>query len=403
MGAISRCIRHTGLVAGFYISTTPFRLLPRRPRHIAVTRLDNIGDFILWLNGARAIRRRYPRPDHHLTLIASAKWDGFAEASGLFDEVIAVDPERFLAEWPYRRMICRDIARCGFETAINPTYSRNTLIDDLLVKATGAPVIIGQAGDLSNAISSVKPLTDRWYSELVPAAVDATHELEKNWHFAKRFDPNAVRRVHGLELGMVSRPRWLPQDKDYFVIFPGGTYPIRLWPIERFREIAKRIHARTGWTAVVCGAVRESEAARKLIEEREDMPVMDACGQTSLSELAGVIAGARLTVTNDTSAVHLAAAVGAAAVAILGGGHFGRFLPYPAGGSVRAAYHSMPCYQCNWHCIHPRLPDDPAQCITSVTVEQVWAIVEPMLETVPPCKIDAKRAGAEGCDISLTF
>jgi ADP-heptose:LPS heptosyltransferase len=377
-----------GRFVDLHVATAALRRVPRQLGTVAVTRMDNIGDFVLWLDGARAIRRRYPRPDHHVTLIASARWGAFADASGLFDAVIEIDPERFSADSRYRRMIFRDIAARGFETAINPTYSRSPWTDDLLVRATGAAVTIGQAGDLSNAQRCMKRVTDRWYSERVAVPGAAVHELEKNWHFAKRFDLDAGLRLHGLEPGMVIRPPWLSQDRAYFVLVPGAAKPIRLWPIERFGDIAARIHIRTGWTAIVCGAASDSAMAQRLIAERTGIPVIDACGRTSLPELAGVIAGAKLTVTNETGAVHVAAAVGAPAVAILGGGHFGRFLPYPvacgsSGPGVRAAYRPMPCYQCNWRCIHPRQSDEPGPCITAVTVEEVWTLVEPLLATTP--------------------
>src|SRR5262249_28792243 len=87
-------LRHPPPIRRFidlYISTFAFQLRRRRRGKIAVTRLDNIGDFILWLDGARAIRNRYPQPDYHVTLVAPTKWGKFAELSALFDEVIAVD------------------------------------------------------------------------------------------------------------------------------------------------------------------------------------------------------------------------------------------------------------------------------------------------------------------------
>jgi ADP-heptose:LPS heptosyltransferase len=373
-------------LADLYIATLPFRILPRRANKIAVVRLDNIGDFILWLDGARAIRTRYPRPDYHVSLIASSKWSEFAESSGLFDDVMAVDPERLIHEARYRRAVCRRIAERRFGTAINPTFSRNTWIDDFLVKATGASVCIGHVGDLSNATRHIKRIADRWYTDLVPESKPAAHELVKNWHFAQKFDPEIFLRGPQLEPGMIRRPSWLPDDNRYFVLFPGAAGLIKIWPIERFGDIAARIHATTGWIGIVCGLASDSSAARELIARRKGVPIMDACGKTTLPELAGVIAEARLTVTNDTGAAHLAAALRVPAVAISGGGHFGRFLPYPtecesANGNLRVAYHSMPCYQCNWRCVYARQPNEPGPCIASVTVEDVWALVEPFLSS----------------------
>ena len=375
-------------LADLYITTLPFRMLPRRANKIAVIRLDNIGDFILWLDGARAIRTRYPPPDCRVSLIASSKWSEYAELSGLFDEVIAVDAERFFGETRYRRVTCYQIAKRRFGTAINPTFSRNTRIDDFLVKASGASVRIGQVGDLSNATIGMKRITDRWYTELVPSSEHATHELVRNFHFAKRFDPNIVLRGPKLQPTMIKRLRWLPDDNDYFVLFAGARWPIRLWPAERFGDIAVRIHAKTGWAGIVCGSPSESGAAQRLIAHAKSVPILNACGKTTLPELAGVIAEARLTVTNETSAVHLAAALRVPAVAILGGGHFGRFLPYPAkcesvNQNLRIAYHSMPCYQCNWCCVYTRQPDEPGPCVTSVSVDDVWALLEPFLCSRP--------------------
>ena len=144
---------------------------------------------------------------------------------------------------------------------------------------------------------------------------------------------------------------------------------------------------RLGWNCVR-KLHRILGAAQRLIAHAKSVPILNACGKTTLPELAGVIAEARLTVTNETSAMHLAAALRVPAVAILGGGHFGRFLPYPAkcesvNQNLRIAYHSMPCYQCNWCCVYTRQPDEPGPCVTSVSVDDVWALLEPFLCSRP--------------------
>jgi ADP-heptose:LPS heptosyltransferase len=189
---------------------------------------------------------------------------------------------------------------------------------------------------------------------------------------------------------MVRRPNWLAAGTDYFVLFPSAAWPIKQWPGERFAEIASRIHAKTGWSGIVCGLASDAAAADQLIAAADGVPIMNACGRTTLHELAAVISESQLTVTNDTSAAHLAASLRRPAVVILGGGHFGRFLPYPQtcgpdSQIVQTAYRAMPCYQCNWRCVYALQPNDAGPCITSVTIENVWMIVEPML---------ASRAGA---------
>jgi ADP-heptose:LPS heptosyltransferase len=347
--------------------------------------MDNVGDFILWLDGARAIRRAYPRPENSLTLIASEALQEFAATSGLFDDIIAVDRRRIFEDASYRRRMLKLIAARHFETAINPTYSRNAWTDDLVVRATGAAERIGHRGDLANARQLAKWVADRWYTRQIAVDGRGKHELVRNWEFGRYFDPQLALRYPVLEPSMIERPAWLEAEyPDYFVLFPGSAWPIKRWPVDRFAELARRIHQRTGWRALVCGAQAELGTAQLLIERASTVPIENVCGRTQLGELAGIIAEARFVVTNDSMAIHLARALKRPAVPILGGGQFGRFLPYPElqQPNVRTgscAYQPMLCYQCDWHCIYNPAEDEPGPCIAAVSVDQAWACVEPML------------------------
>jgi ADP-heptose:LPS heptosyltransferase len=183
---------------------------------------------------------------------------------------------------------------------------------------------------------------------------------------------------------MIGRPSWLVAGTDYYVLFAGAAAAIKRWPSAHFAAIASRLHARTGWTGIVCGLAADSPAAQIIVERAIHCPIIDACGRTTLPELAGIIARAKLTVTNDTSAAHLAAVLGVPAVAVVGGGHFGRFFPYPvecmpADGNLRTVHHPMPCFQCNWHCIYAPGPSEAAPCVSSVSVEDMWAAIESLL------------------------
>jgi len=251
--ALFRAGAAIGRLADLHAAMLTRRRTPRQPGSVAVVRTDNIGDFILWLDGARAIRKRYPRPEHRVSLIASSQWSDFAEASGLFDEVIAVEPARLFGDGRYRRATIREIAGRGFEVAINPMYSRNVWTDDVLVKATGAAVRLGQRGDNANVRPAVKAVADRWYTALAPAMDPAAHELERNWQFARQFDASMALRGPELEPSMIRKPRWQPADRKYFVLAPGAADPIRQWPMARFGEIAARLHAQTGWRGIVSG------------------------------------------------------------------------------------------------------------------------------------------------------
>ena len=88
-------------------------------------------------------------------------------------------------------------------------------------------------------------------------------------------------------------------------------------------------------------------------------------------------------VSNDTSAVHIAVAVNTPVICILGGAYYGRFLPYPELPEkqiiLETVSYSMPCYGCNGDCIYPLKKNEPAPCITNISVDAVWEKVKPLL------------------------
>ena len=108
-------------------------------------------------------------------------------------------------------------------------------------------------------------------------------------------------------------------------------------------------------------------------------PLLNWVGRTTLPGLAAVLAHAELLVGNETSAIHIAAAVGTPAVCIVGGGHYGRFMPYLVEEDGRplpvAAVHRMGCFHCDWRCVYHPPKGTPVPCIEKVEVEDVWAAV----------------------------
>jgi len=98
-----------------------------------------------------------------------------------------------------------------------------------------------------------------------------------------------------------------------------------------------------------------------------------------------LIRGAQALIGNETSGIHIAAAVGVPAVGILGGGHFGRFLPYPnsiESPKPEAVFHAMECYGCNWNCSQPHVRGEAVPCIRSVDVQDVMAALGRALQRI---------------------
>lgn len=351
-------------------------------KKVLIVRLDAIGDFVLWLDAAQELRRMFPPDRYRITLLGNDVWTSLAETLPHFDEMISLDRKRFYFHPAYRHRLLRELRYERFDLVIQPAFSREFLYGDSAVRFSGARERIGSGGDCSNQIPFLKRISDRWYNRLIPASKEPLMELERNAEFLRGMGlPDFRCRVPDLSgFPPPPRPSGAP---NYYVLFPGVGDPLKRWPVENFAELAGRIHWATGWVGVVCGGPGEVALGEALLKAG-DAPLESRAGRTSLPELVSVIAGAQLLVGNDTSAIHIAAAVSTPSVCILGGGHYGRFLPYPTevenGRPLPVAVaHRMECFHCNWTCIFHPESGEPAPCVRNITVDAVWEAVRKLL------------------------
>jgi ADP-heptose:LPS heptosyltransferase len=137
---------------------------------------------------------------------------------------------------------------------------------------------------------------------------------------------------------------------------------------------------------VICGGKDEKKLGQNL-KNLSRAPLHNITGKTSLSELICVVRDARLVIANDTGTVHIAAATGTAVVCILGGGHYGRFVPYQVEKEISCRLpvvvtHKMPCFNCNWQCKYETGKGAPFPCIKNISAEDVWAQVRILIEQI---------------------
>jgi ADP-heptose:LPS heptosyltransferase len=347
---------------------------------LLLVRLDAIGDFIVWLDTAKEYRRLYP--GQRIVLCTSSAQAEIANKLPYWDEVWPVDMSLLGTSPIYRLKLFRKIRRSGFSTAIQPTFSRVFSLGDAVIRASGAIQRIGSVGNSTNLNPFAQRISDRWYTKLVAASQTPLAELERNAEFIRNLSGGNFPARTPVLPKFNPLPERLKIDGPYFVIFPGASWSGRQWPATHFVEVVTELHRQYGWRAVVCGGPSEKYLCQSIVN-LSAVAIINLSGETSLPELVELLRGAEILISNETSAVHLAAAVSTPTVCILGGGHFGRFLPYPAyapGSKPMVVNHEMSCYQCNWHCTQPHAPGSAVPCISGVTVASVLASARVQLQ-----------------------
>ena len=119
------------------------------------------------------------------------------------------------------------------------------------------------------------------------------------------------------------------------VLHPGARWPSKLWPAAAWAELADWLSREHGLQVAITGSAADRELAAQICAAMQE-PALNLAGRTSLPELAAVLRRARLAVTTDTGAMHLAAALGTPVVALFGPTAPWRTGPFGAGPPDRA-------------------------------------------------------------------
>lgn len=368
-------------------------ILLKRPatsskKKILIVRPDALGDFILFLDAAAALRKFYPTTAYQIILLGNELWTDLARELPYFDTTISFNRRLFLRNILYRLRFLATMRRSVFSILIYPVYSREFFMGDCFARICKADRKIAFQSDLSNITFRQRLISNHWYDKLIDAPGPSTMELQRYGEFVRglgfaeyraalpRLPLAANENLFGNKKTIASGK---PGANNYYILFLGAGLDGKRWPLENFSALAERLFARKKWNGLLCGGPGEEKLGAELLRET-NAPLTDLVGRTSLQELAVKIAGASLLAGNDTGATHMAAALDTPALCILGGGHYGRFFPYSKEVTTQrpvpmVVSRNMECFGCNWRCIYERKLDEAFPCIAQITVEDVWEVL----------------------------
>jgi ADP-heptose:LPS heptosyltransferase len=207
-----------------------------------------------------------------------------------------------------------------------------------------------------------------------PPAPDYIHQVDRNLRLLQSIGLKDLDR----HLSICIPDHILTQVSElslYLLLNPWTSCQSRNYPSERWAEAAKQLSDQTGWPVVVTGVASDRDRAEPLLRILGKSAI-DRVGQTNLSELAALVAKARLVLTNNTSVMHLADATQTpVVVAFSGTEQESQWQPrHTPSRLLRRSTVCSPCY--SLYCPYQ------LQCL-EISVE---AIVQAALELLQPTK-----------------
>lgn len=152
-----------------------------------------------------------------------------------------------------------------------------------------------------------------------------------------------------------------PFEEPFVLIHPGAGWANKVYPPERWGEVARRLREATGLPALVAMARGEETLARAI--EAAGGGAARAVAAPDLPSLAVLLRRARLVLGGDSGPTHLAHALGTPILMVMGPTDPERNGPY--GAPERALWKRLPCSFC-----HRRFAETKA-CLLEIPADRV--------------------------------
>ncbi len=336
--------------------------------NILIVGVNWLGDTLFTTPFIRAIKRKYPSA--RVTCLAPPRCRELLEGNPDVDEVLLYDEKGAHKGLRAKWLLIQQMRRKDFDGSyiLHRSFSKA-----LMVFLSGIKRRIGYDTKRRGALltKAVKePVCGLHKVEyfLYLAGEAGAPTDDKKYKFTvgpdDRKEADRLLREHGVR----------PED-TMIVVNPGGNWPPKRWPKERFAELASRLSRELGARVVVTGAPKDSALAGVIASDAGEGAV-NAAGRTTLKGLGALMERADIVISSDSGPMHIAAGVGSKVIALFGPTSDALTGPY-GGGEFRVLKKDVgcgvPCYDST--CSEYR-------CMRAISVDDVISEIKSLLDKI---------------------
>lgn len=275
----------------------------KKLRRILVVRPGGMGDMVLLWPVIKILQKRFPEAD--IEIICEKRNMEVLRIAGFRGRVMTYDSAPFV-------LLAR-LLRGGYDVALDTEQFHH--FSAVFAFLSGAPVRAG---------FKINPRRNPLYTQLVDYSLDG-NEGEQFMKIAAGLlgdgDEYVLEEsIDGSGLDLPEKVRSVTADtRRYAVIQPGASTSYKLWPAERYQELAKNLYEIHGMDVFLVGDSGDAgvcSAAAAGVPE--GCRCLSLAGELDLALTAGLIRDSAVFIGPDSGLAHLAAALGVPTVVLFG-------------------------------------------------------------------------------------
>lgn len=327
-------------------------------QNFVVVRLGSLGDIVHTFPAVAGLRETFPAA--RIVWLTHPRWVELVQCSSLASEVWPVDSRELASV----RHVISQLRRIRWNAAID--YQG-------LWKSAFLPFFGGCPRRIGFSSATIREFgVPILYTDSV--ACRTIHIADQNGELSSRAGArNPVAcfslRVEDQDASKVRADLAAAGLTDYVVLSPGGGWRAKCWPVDRFGELAQRIHQHSSLPCVInYGPGEESLAAAVQAASGNSKAV---CYDGEMGTLRALLRAAKCIIGGDTGPLHLAVALATPAVALFGPTDPARNGPYPPRETVLRSPNAITTYGRS---------DATDPSLLDLSVDAVFAAVRQRLE-----------------------
>ncbi|MBL7091798.1 MAG: lipopolysaccharide heptosyltransferase II [Candidatus Omnitrophica bacterium] len=338
-------------------------------KKILITRTDRIGDVLLSTPVIKALRK--VSPQSHIAVMVRPYARDIVLGNPYLDEVIIYD--KYGAQRSFWRSIKFgwDLKKRKFDLALilHPTNRQH-----LLSFLAGIKKRVGFNRKMGFLLTDrIEHRKHQGLKHELEYTLDAVRSLGIEPEDKELFMP--IRKDSEMYVEEFLASQGVQKADKMIALHPGASCPSKIWPAERFAQVADKLAGEFKVRVAVVAGPDDVNKGKNLISLMR-CGCIDACGKTTVSQLASLLRRCCLFISNDSGPVHIAAAVGVPVVAV-----FGRSQPGlsprrwgPTGKDDIVLHKDAGCRQCLAHNCQKGFA-----CLQAISVEEVLAAARKIL------------------------